>query len=351
MQIYEAFIILVFLALLAGSLAPGRKPRERRAGKYAPRVLVIVPCKGTDIQLARNLIAAGNQDYGRYDIIVVADSARDPSMREIRKAGLKHITLDFESNGSRKVRSLSTALSRYRSYDAYALLDSDVLVGPDWLRELVAPLSDRKVGISTTFPVFEPVGKGFWSRAKKAWGFVGQSLMRSDRTAFGWGGSLAFRRSLISGKEDFRYFSNSISDDVALSNISKRKGLRIAYVESATPIVQVKESASSFFEWSTRQTVFALIGNPSLFYYGVAFYTASALLELSAIVMAVLVSPLFLLLITPIIIRAIKLHSVSGDAALLPMPFMMDFIYLFNMLRAKSMSTITWRGVKYSVGR
>lgn len=350
LQIYIIFLALVSLFLLAGALLPRKVARYSAKNGYAPRTLVIMPCKGFDIGLSDNLNAVKGQSYRNYDVVAVVASKSDSALGAIRSTRTKFImSSSFKCRGcSAKVRSLACALAKFRDYDTYVIVDSDVLVGRDWLKLLIAPLSDKRIGISTAFPVFEPVNSGFWVRVKQAWGFVGQGLMESERTRFGWGGSLAFRKNLLS-KADFWYFAGSISDDIALTRIAKRKHLRIAYVPEANPIVRSDEDFSKFMEWSNRQTTLFVAGARNVLYYAIAYYSLSILLLVSALVLGAAVNALFLVLLLPFVVGAIKLYIRSGKTYMLGMYFIMDFVYLYNMLSAGRAKQIKWRGIVYDI--
>ena len=198
--IYAAFLTLIALFLTLNALLP-KKRETYPSSSYKPRVLVMMPCKGFDIDLEGNLTAAGMQSYGNYDVVAIVASKKDIAFKSIKQTNTKYIVAGLDCKQcSGKVRSLASALSRFKDYDVYVILDSDVLIGKDWLKGLITPLADKEIGISTAFPIFEPANQGFWPKVKHAWGFVGQGMMENKRTRFGWGGSLAFRRELISEK-------------------------------------------------------------------------------------------------------------------------------------------------------
>lgn len=346
---YGAFLALIALFLVLNMLLP-RKKENYRSGSYRPRTLVMMPCKGFDIALNENLIAAKAQSYGNYDFIAIVASKNDIAVKSIKQTRTKFMVADIgckECSG--KVRNIASALAKYKNYDAYVIVDSDVLAEKDWLSLLIAPLADRKIGISTAFPIFEPANNNFWPKVKHAWGYVGQGMMENKRTRFGWGGSLAFRKDLLT-KEDFKYFSESISDDIALTNIARRRGLEIAYVEQANPIVRSDEGFGRFFEWSNRQTALSVAGSRKILYIGVAFYSLSILLLVSSILLAILVNAIFLLLLAPFAIGALRLYEKSGRRKyMLGVYFMMNFIYLYNMVVAAKTKTINWRGRSYDI--
>ena len=294
------FASAVFVAMLLFDLAPYlRNTPERYAHDkgYLPRVLVIVPCRGTDINLHRNLLSLTRQSYRRYDIVGVVDSEDDPAASHVRSAGIRLLVSRYaKGNASGKVRAIAHAIRRSGNYDVYAIADSDISVGSSWLSSLVAPLSDRSIGISTMFPRFSPVSGGFWQMVKLVWGFAGEGLMDNKATRFSWGGSMAFRSSLVKGKslDMFVNSSYSVSDDISITKIAKSKGLDIAYVKKPQPAVYSNDSFSKFVEWSNRQTALSTFGYRKNLYYGIFFYSAELILMVSGFFLSLYVSAAFI---------------------------------------------------------
>ncbi|MDE1850347.1 MAG: glycosyltransferase family 2 protein [Candidatus Micrarchaeota archaeon] len=348
-SLFQAYLLSVSL-VAAGMLFLGARsyvPKGFKA-KHSPKTLVIVPCRGEDVTLEKNLRAINDQSYPNYDLICVVDDESDLSLKAIKKLRLKYILSSAECrNCSGKVRAIATALEKFRSYSAYAIADSDILPEKEWLGNLLAPLSDKKIGLSTGYPFFNPLG-GFWSKVKSAWGLVGEGLMESKLTVFGWGGSLAFRKELLDQKS-LGLFKESLSDDIALTKISKKKALEVFYSKNARLQVNVKEGAGEFVEWANRQTSLSILGDNKIFYFGIAFYSAQILVLLSGIFLGIFYNILFLLLLLPILVGTargyLRLRKKYPEFFIISP--LLPFLYLLNLLVAKNMKEIKWRGNKY----
>ena len=349
LELYTASLALMSLFFIALAVIPRKRFNYITNNRYHPKTLVIMPCKGHEIDLADNLRMARSQLYRNYDVVAVVDSGKDTALDAIRKTKTRYMVFSYRrGSASRKVAALAAAISGFRDYDAYAILDSDVNVGRDWLGHLVAPLADNRVGISTSYPVFKPIG-GFWSKVKHAWGYVGQGLEEDDRTSFGWGGSLAFRKELLDSN-DFTYFSHSVSDDIALTRIAKRRGLKVAYAKSAEPSVISDDSFSKFWEWSNRQTaIFVAAGGRRYGKKLILYYGAAVLIMLSAVFLGISVSEWYLIFLAPQVISAVKLWIRSGHSYMLAISFIMNFVYLANTVKAEGMRYVTWRGTVYDL--
>ncbi|MEM0139274.1 MAG: glycosyltransferase family 2 protein [Ferroplasma sp.] len=347
MIIFTVLLILISIGFIVIELHKYRS--EKIINDFRPDTLVIIPVKGIDYSLEENLNSIKNQDYKKFKAVCIVDSADEPALPIIKKVSIDYLISDYKCKEcSGKVRAISTAIEHYPDYEAYIIADSDIYVTPQWLLNIVMPLKNDDAGLSTTFPYFEPKG-GFWSDVKEVWGFVGMGLMESKLTRFGWGGSLAFKKNLIIGKLSF--FSEHISDDTILTKMAKSSNKKIYYVDSAMPDINSPDNFSIFFEWANRQTALSISASPKVYAYGLLFYGSYLFLFFSAILMGIFYNYLFFLFLIPSIIyiynmlarlKKIKISSIVA-AILLP------FIYIINLLVAKRMKSITWRGKSYNI--
>ena len=352
--IYLSLTVFAGLVLIDALGAYGGKQGIARPKKgYSPKALVMVPCKGADIGLEKNLASIKAQRYGDFDVVAITDDRKDISISAIRSAGIRHMVSEGATRGcSGKVSAVGTAITKNPGYEVYVIADSDIRVTRDWLSTVVAPLSEDGVGLSTMYPYFMHVG-GFWSEVKSVWGAVGEGLMKRESSRFGWGGSLAFRRSLLDGKS-LRFLLGSrysVSDDVCLTMIAKGKGLGIAYTDSAQPVVRTDDDASGFWEWANRQTALSIMGNRNNLYIGMPFYVGECLCIISGIALSLLVSPAFVLLLSHTLRNAMlaRKRSRQKGLAVIPISFMLPFLYVCNLSAAASMKGIRWRGRTYAL--
>lgn len=351
MNPFIAFLSLIWIGLIAIGFAKRKSGNLIEKKGFKPHVLVIVPCKGADLMFRKGLESIKKQTYPSYDIVAVPDSLMDPSVAEIKKAHVKYITKKDTGVGSNKVMAITTALKAFQYYGVYVIADSDIICNRDWLSELVRPLGDGSIGVSTAYPYFAPVkGSGFWARVKMVWGFVGNGLMESENTRFSWGGSMAFRKDLLDAKS-MRFFSRSISDDIAITKIAKRKKLRVHYVNKSLVEVPSDDSFAKFSEWANRQTALSIRGYSSNFKYGLIYYAANALLLYSAIVLSIFYSYLCLVFLVPFGIRLWKTYRrarrKSPDIAFICL--FIDLVYAINLVSARMKNEIVWRGVSYRI--
>jgi GT2 family glycosyltransferase len=129
-----------------------------------PQVTVVVPAYNAGQYIGATLESALNQDFDSFEIIVVDDGSTDGTHTIVEKYRDRGVVLVRQSNaglGAARNRALSNARGRF-----VALLDSDDLWEPDYLRTMVGFLDlnpDVSIAFSDTlfFGVSKFVGRRF----------------------------------------------------------------------------------------------------------------------------------------------------------------------------------------------
>src|SRR5438132_10589985 len=120
-----------------------------------PRVVVLLPIRGADPSLAGCLRGLLNQDYPHYDVRIIIDSREDPAWRLVHEiVGTKPdprvqvslLETRRQTCGLKSSALLQAIGTLKESHQVIALIDADVIPHPGWLRDLVLPLTDPKVG-------------------------------------------------------------------------------------------------------------------------------------------------------------------------------------------------------------
>ena len=336
----------------------GRRNREvpdgLNGGTSDPgkRALVILPIKGVDYELEKNLASLKDQEYDPYDIVAIVDSENDGSVPYLRNQRIRFsIARANCMKCSGKVRAIYSALLEFPDYDYYVVADSDLRASTRWLSNLLINLNDPDVGAATTFPVFFPNG-GYWSKLKMFWGLVGQSMMESSLTRFVWGGSMAFRKDLMDDAS-LESFSDSVSDDIAVLRIVREKGLRVSYVPRSRPEIHSADNFGTFVEWANRQTAFSIYSTNKTFIFGMVYYVATIYLILSSIILSIFVSILFLVFLFPFFYNSInsQMKVPVKTWYFLSLTFILPFVYVWNLISGFTRRSVTWRGNTYSLSK
>ena len=121
---------------------------------FTPPVSCLKPIKGLDIEAYENYASFCRQDYPKYEIVFCVDPD-DPALpvleKLIRDFPERDIRLLFGSGREAvndKVARL-VRLTREAKYDMFVITDGDVRVKPDYLRTVVSPFRNPRLGAAT----------------------------------------------------------------------------------------------------------------------------------------------------------------------------------------------------------
>ncbi len=354
------------------------KSLARRKQGFHPRVCLIMPCKGNEPGLEKNLEAALQQNYGNYHAIMVTDSTHDPAYDVAKSVLARHperisqlCTSDISIAASGKVAALLTALDEDKGQtDVYAILDSDALIPARWLEDLVDPLKDESVGATTGFRWYFPSHRGFWSYVEAAWNAAGTNLLFNNRYNFPWGGAMAVRAETLDRIRIRQVWSTAVSDDLTLNYALRKHGYRILFLPQCAVATFNHTNLHDFLNWATRQTTLTRAFNRGLWNYALAayaFFDFVFLLGLVSVLLGAMVAPAWFvpsaLLFTPSvfgILRSAKRNSTFSRA----MPefkeefertglrqaiasFIVPWVMTYCIIKSARTHEIEWRGRIY----
>ena len=118
-----------------------------------PTISILKPSKGLDDNLFDNLESFCKQDYPEYEIIFSLQDYNDPACKVAGKIKDKYPERDISiiieqcNDGlNPKVNNLLSAYSAAK-YEHVLISDSNVLVDKNYLKEIMRPMNDRRVGL------------------------------------------------------------------------------------------------------------------------------------------------------------------------------------------------------------
>lgn len=148
-------LIYYLLALFSSWLFFRRAQRATaQDAAFTPPVSCLKPIKGLDGDAYENFASFCRQDYPNYEVIFCVDlddPARPVLERLVKDFPGCSIRLLFGSGRTAindKVARL-VRLTNEARHDIFVITDGDVRVSPDYLRSVVAPFRDPKVGAAT----------------------------------------------------------------------------------------------------------------------------------------------------------------------------------------------------------
>jgi ceramide glucosyltransferase len=134
----------------------GRK-RGQVLREFTPPVSLLKPVRGVDFGSYENFLSFCRQDYPEYEILFAVNQESDPAVPLIRRLArefpARRIRLIYgaEQIGANRKVNNQIGLAQEARHQILVLTDGDVRVGPNYLREVVAPFADVKVGVVTSF--------------------------------------------------------------------------------------------------------------------------------------------------------------------------------------------------------
>ena len=359
-----------------------RSELARPLSDYTPFATVIVPCRGNETALTVNLASLFQQTYPAYEILLVTDSESDPA-HEVIQHVIKEQTPEvartvviagLATDCGQKVHNLRAAVAQIdpRS-EVLVFVDSDARPRETWLRSLVAPLVDDRLGAATGYRWFIPQRGGFASRLRSIWNAsIASALGANRKSNFCWGGSTAIRRETFARLDIGERWRGSVSDDFTITRVLGEANLPIHFVPACLVPSLGDCDLSELLEFSNRQLkitrVYAshlwkpvLLGSALfclVFFGGIVLVVGRALLGLSFAIPLSLLAIIFLLGAAKALVRfrAVVLTlpgesvSLRRDlfAHLLLWP-LASLLYLYNALAATFSRRITWRGITYEL--
>ena len=130
--------------------------KQRALGlNFTPPVTILKPVRGADAQTYENFASFCRQDYPAFQIIFGVQDASDPVIpiietlqRDFPACDISLIVSRKEIGANRKVSNLQNMLGTAK-HEVLLIADSDIRVGPDYLRRVVVPLQRNRVGMVT----------------------------------------------------------------------------------------------------------------------------------------------------------------------------------------------------------
>lgn len=254
---------LVYYALATlAALRFFRRERARVLPNFTPAVSVLKPVLGVDFGSYENFVSFCRQDYPEYEILFAVNDDADPAIPLIQKIiaefpgrrillliGAEHL------GANRKVNKLAR-LARQAQHDVLVLTDGDVRVGPHFLREVVAPLGDRKIGAVTSF--YRAIAQKNLGAHIEALGassdFFAGVLMAAwtEGITFALGASIATTGDWLAKSGGFEVFADALADDYELGHRIAKAGGQVRLSREAVWTMYPAQTLRGFWDHQVR---------------------------------------------------------------------------------------------------
>ncbi len=226
----------VYTAMALIAVIRFRRPIQPRVPAcFAPAVSLLKPLHGAEPGLEAHLSTFFEQDYSEYEILFCARHANDAGLQMARQVSARypHVPVQFLTSGephvpNAKILSLELMAQAAR-YDILIISDSDVRVRRDYVREVVAPFADDRVGAVTCLYRGVAGQGGLWSRIEASAMSIemGAGVLVAEMLEgmkFALGPTMAIRRSCLQEIGGFLPMGDYCADDFLLGNRVAARG-------------------------------------------------------------------------------------------------------------------------------
>jgi ceramide glucosyltransferase len=231
---YAFLCIFALVRFRMDSAKPRIKP-----GVWPP-VTILKPVHGLEKNQRENLRSTCMQDYLEYQVVFSVQQANDaalPLLKDLqREFGAERVTVaigNFRAGTNGKINNMIGGLLQAR-YDTLVISDSDVLLKPDYLKTIVAPLSDPSVGCVCT--LYKAAGADTWYEKMELLtlnaDFITNILFAyvSGASKFCLGASAALHRSTLDRIGGLEALSDYLVEDYEMGRRIWLQGKKVAIV-------------------------------------------------------------------------------------------------------------------------
>jgi ceramide glucosyltransferase len=231
------FIYYLIALFSAWQFFRRRAPSAAPDHKFTPLVSILKPIRGLDPDAYENFASFCKQDYPEYELLFCVGADDDLVIPVLQKLVAdfpeRRIRVLFGSGGrgsNDKVVKLARLVSEAQ-HEIIVINDSDVRVQPDYLRTIVAPLANPKVGAVTCFYV--PTEEKTLAESLQTIGmasdfYAGILVARQlDGVKFALGPTIATTRTRLAGFGGYRAIENRPADDLLVGRLIAEQGYKV----------------------------------------------------------------------------------------------------------------------------
>ncbi len=348
-------------------------------GFYSPKVAVLCPCRGIEPALERNLVALTEFDYQNYEIYFLIASATDPAYNILKRVAATsrakaHVVLTEKPDQcGEKVNNLRLGIAQLpEDVEVYVFVDSDGRPGKNWLHRMVAPLTDSRIGATTTMRWLLPNLGNLATALLAAWNAPIVTMLSEKGKNFCWGGGTAIRKNAFEQAGVVEAWRSSVSDDYSMTRALEQSGRPIVFLPECIVPSFVETDFTGLMEFTNRQVLITRVysekmwgfaaGTHLLYCLSLSIGTFLTLGDLLATRPAFHLAALTFL---PVLLAMIRgALRAAGVSEVLPayksqlasqawiyvlLVVFIPFLYLANFVASLITRKIRWRGVTYEL--
>lgn len=260
---------IFFVLSLLGAAKFQRDAREQRRkcnlpAAELPPVSVLKPVHGLEARMKENIESFFCQDYPHYEILFAADEEDDAALPVIREVCARYpqiptrILITGQPPWPNAPNYCFHRLTEVAAHEILVTSDSDVEVGPNYLREVVPPLLDAKIGAVTCIFRGKNAG-GYWAgldaigmSVEFTAGVLVANLMEGMK--FGLGPTIALRKDSLASIGGYEAIRQYLSNDFVVCNFIEKSGYQIVLshhvVDHVSPPMTLRQMWERQLRWA-----------------------------------------------------------------------------------------------------
>ena len=232
-SIYGILCLLTIRLFCAQNQPPLPSP------SHWPPVTILKPVCGLEKNQKRNLRSACRQDYPDFQVVFSVQDPRDPAipaLKEVQQEYPERVYVAIENRAvglNGKINNLLGALP-HALHDILVISDSDVYLSPDYLRNIIPPLTDPDVGFVCT--LYKATSARHWFEKMELLtmnaDFIPSVVFAyvTGTAKFCLGSSVAFRRSSLRDVGGLEALADYLVEDYEMGRRLWGSGKRMVLV-------------------------------------------------------------------------------------------------------------------------
>jgi ceramide glucosyltransferase len=252
------------------------KERKKPLPEFRPPVSILKPVHGVDFASYENFSSFCRQNYEDYEVLFCVNEMPDAAVPVIQK-----LVAEFPE---RKIRILSGAplygtnrkvnnlalLTKEAQHEFLVQSDGDVRVGPNYLREVLAPFADPSVGVVSCFyrGLAQPNLYAELEAIGAASDFLAGALVADymEGVTFALGASVATRKSWLGKIGGYESFADDLADDYEIGNRVHKAGGKVLLSREAVWTMYPALTFEQFWEHQVRWARTVRLVRPASFF-------------------------------------------------------------------------------------
>ncbi len=341
---------------------------NRERGKplpdFRPSVSVLKPVRGVDFGSHENFASFCKQDYDNYEILFCVNEMSDPAVSVIRQVMAEfpqrriRILSGAEQLGTnRKVNNLAL-LAKEAQHEFLVQSDGDVRVGPNYLKEMIAPFVDPSVGVVSCFyrGIAQPNLAAELEAVGAASDFFAGALVADwkEGVTFALGASVATTMTWLGKIGGYGALADYLADDYEIGNRVHRAGGKVLLSREAVWTMYPTLDFRGFWEHQVRWARTVRLLRPASFFglivtHGLPWAIAAAVLAPNGVISAAYLAGYLVVrlgMAWTVGVWGVRDEVLRRKLWIVPLR---DAIHFIVWLAGFASNRVNWGGVEYQI--